>query len=318
MNLERLEYFAAVAEHLNFTRAAEDCHVAQTAISRHIAALENEVGCKLFYRTNRAVELTPAGKAFYSEIIPMLDHYRRALEKARTAYSGRASSLHLGIGQYEMGFVSQLFREFHSLFPDIALSVSQYPYSDLTRRLEDGTADVIFPHPDTVFQEDQGKFDIQQMFSSAPGLLICEETAQIRFSSLRKRSIQKKDLTEETVILLTELTGPISEQAELDRLAQAGLHPNAVTRVNSLNALFLMVKAGLGWAFVPSYLEGELPEGLILLPQKILPAQNYYSMTLKHSLNPAARLFSSGILTSQTVLNGIKKRYLRYEENEFF
>ena len=43
LNLERLEYFAAVAENLNFTRAAEDCHVAQTAISRHIAALESEV-----------------------------------------------------------------------------------------------------------------------------------------------------------------------------------------------------------------------------------------------------------------------------------
>ena len=41
LNLERLEYFAAVAENLNFTRAAEDCHVAQTAISRHIAALES-------------------------------------------------------------------------------------------------------------------------------------------------------------------------------------------------------------------------------------------------------------------------------------
>ena len=104
-------------------------------------------GVQALYRTNRAVELTPAGKAFYSEILPMLEHYRRALEKARTAYSGPASALRLGIGQFEMGFVSQLFKEFHSLFPDIRLSVSQYPYSELMRGLEDGTVDVIFSPP---------------------------------------------------------------------------------------------------------------------------------------------------------------------------
>ena len=97
MNLERLEYFAAVAENLNFTRAAEDCHVAQTAISRHIAALESEVGCKLFYRTNRAVELTPAGKAFYSEILPMLEHYRRALEKAPRPCAWESASSRWGL-----------------------------------------------------------------------------------------------------------------------------------------------------------------------------------------------------------------------------
>ena len=313
MNLERLEYFASVADHLNFTRAAEDCHVAQTAISRHIAALENEVGCKLFYRTNRAVELTPAGKAFYSEIVPMLEHYRRALEKARTAYSGRASSLHLGIGQYEMGFVSQLFREFHSLFPDIALSVSQYPYSELIRRLEDGTVDVIFPHPATILPDGQREIDVQHMFSSAPGLLVSTETAETRFSPLPKRGIQKKDLDGETVILLTEPVGPMSGESEISQLEKAGISA-AVTQVNSLNGLFLMVKAGLGIAFVPSFIETELPEGLMLLPQKLLPPQNYRSMTLKNSPNPAAGLFSKGILTSQTVMSGIKKRYLRHGE----
>ncbi len=315
MNLERLEYFSAVAEHLNFTRAAEDCHVAQTAISRHIAALENEVGCKLFYRTNRAVELTPAGKAFYSEIVPMLEHYRRALEKARTAYSGRASSLHLGIGQYEMGFVSQLFREFHSLFPDIRLSVSQYAYSDLIRRLEDGTVDVIFPHPDTCLPEGQTEIDVRRMFSSAPGLLVSAETAQTRFLAAQKRGVQKKDLDGETVILLAEPAGPMSEEAGTGQLTSAGLKPGAITPVNSLNALFLMVKAGLGCAFVPAFIEGELPDGLALLPQKILPVQSYCSMTLLNSPNPAAGLFSGGILTSQTVMSGIRKRYLRHGQH---
>ena len=313
LNLERLEYFAAVAENLNFTRAAEDCHVAQTAISRHIAALESEVGCKLFYRTNRAVELTPAGKAFYSEILPMLEHYRRALEKARTAYSGPASALRLGIGQFEMGFVSQLFKEFHSLFRDIRLSVSQYPYSELMRRLEDGTVDVIFPHPDTRLPEGQREIQVQHIFTAAPGFLISAEAADSRFSSARRRGLQARDLSGENIVLLAESAGPLSGEAGTAQLEAAGIAPASITTVNSVSALFLMVKAGLGGAFIPSFMESELPEGLALLPQKILPARAYCSMILASSPNPAAGLFSGGILTSRTVMNGIKKRYLRQE-----
>ena len=76
-----------------------------------------------------------------------------------------------------------------------------------------------------------------------------------------------------------------------------------------------MVKAGLGCAFVPAFIEGELPDGLALLPQKILPVQSYCSMTLLNSPNPAAGLFSGGILTSQTVMSGIRKRYLRHGQH---
>lgn len=310
MNLDRLEYFVAVAEHLNFTKAADACHVAQTAISRHIAALEDEIGCKLFYRTNRSVELTPAGKAFHSEIVPMLEHYRLAIEKAHSAYSGTASALHLGIGQYEMGFVSELFREFHSLFPDIQLSVGQYPYADLVKRLEDGSADVIFPHPATVIPENHVNIGIQHMFSARQGLLVSSEH-ESSFAFSRKRPVQAKDLAQETIFILTEAYGPISEASLISHMKAAGFFPAHITPVNSLNALFLMVKAGLGVAFVPAFLETELPDGLQIFSQKILPEQSYCSMTLKSSSNPAAELFANGILTSQTVMNRIKKRYLR-------
>ena len=61
MNLERLAYFAAVARHMNFTRAAEECNIAQTAMSRQISMLEDEVGFPLFERNSRSVRFTPAG-----------------------------------------------------------------------------------------------------------------------------------------------------------------------------------------------------------------------------------------------------------------
>ena len=62
MDVRQLEYFVAVAEELNFTRAAARCHVVQSALSYQIARLERENGVLLFERTSRSVRLAPAGE----------------------------------------------------------------------------------------------------------------------------------------------------------------------------------------------------------------------------------------------------------------
>lgn len=59
MNLKQIRYALAVAEELNFTRAAQRCHTVQSALSHQIAKLEEELGCTLFERTSRRVRLTP-------------------------------------------------------------------------------------------------------------------------------------------------------------------------------------------------------------------------------------------------------------------
>lgn len=64
MELQQLRYVLAVAEKRNFTRAAEQCFVVQSALSHQIKALEQELGVTLFARTSRRVELTDAGAAF--------------------------------------------------------------------------------------------------------------------------------------------------------------------------------------------------------------------------------------------------------------
>ncbi|MFE3104531.1 LysR family transcriptional regulator, partial [Nocardia tengchongensis] len=67
LDLRKLRYFAAVAEHRHFGRAAEQLYIAQPVLSRQIKAFEQELDCALLTRTTRAVELTPAGKQLYEE-----------------------------------------------------------------------------------------------------------------------------------------------------------------------------------------------------------------------------------------------------------
>lgn len=61
MNLNQLEYFISAAEHLNFTKAAKECYISQTAMTQQMQALEKTLGVKLFTRDKHHIELTPAG-----------------------------------------------------------------------------------------------------------------------------------------------------------------------------------------------------------------------------------------------------------------
>ena len=72
MDLRQLEYIVAVADELNFTRAARRCHIVQSGLSAQIAKLERELGTTVFERTSRAVRLSAAGEA-------LLPHARLAL-----------------------------------------------------------------------------------------------------------------------------------------------------------------------------------------------------------------------------------------------
>ena len=78
MEFRHLIYFVAVAERLNFSRAAEELHVAQPAISQQIRALEHELGTRLFDRAGKRIALTEAGQAF-------LPHARRILAAVEAA-----------------------------------------------------------------------------------------------------------------------------------------------------------------------------------------------------------------------------------------
>jgi len=85
VELRLYRYVAAIAEELNFTRAATKLHVAQSALSRQIRQLEDDLGTKLFERDHRGVRLTSAGEAFTAEARLTLFHAQRAVDGARAA-----------------------------------------------------------------------------------------------------------------------------------------------------------------------------------------------------------------------------------------
>jgi DNA-binding transcriptional LysR family regulator len=96
MELRHLRYFVAVAEELHFRRAAERLHVAQPAVSEQIRKLEQELGVRLFDRTQRSVGLTPAGVALLGEARLVLRRAESAVHAATDAARRAIARLHVG------------------------------------------------------------------------------------------------------------------------------------------------------------------------------------------------------------------------------
>jgi len=96
MELRHLRYFVAVAELLNFTKAAAKMHVVQPGLSRQIRDLEDELGVRLFERSSRFVGLTEAGKTFVSEARSVLQRAELAAQTVRAFATGDRGEIHLG------------------------------------------------------------------------------------------------------------------------------------------------------------------------------------------------------------------------------
>ena len=126
MELHQLRYFLAVARTKNFSRAAEQCHVAQPSLSQQIMKLEEELGERLFERTKREVSLTPAGDL-------LRVHVERVLQEVELARDGVREFRGLVRGRVVLGvlptvapyFLPQRLRAFSSRFPAVEVVVHE-------------------------------------------------------------------------------------------------------------------------------------------------------------------------------------------------
>ncbi|SDV46725.1 DNA-binding transcriptional regulator, LysR family [Chitinasiproducens palmae] len=119
-----MRQFLAVAEELNFSRAAQRLHMAQPPLTRQIHALEDELGVALFVRTARGAELTDAGRALLAEVPNILALSRRAAEQAQLAGMGLIGRLDVGI--FSAGVlqaIPQLLASFHAARPQIKIGL---------------------------------------------------------------------------------------------------------------------------------------------------------------------------------------------------
>jgi DNA-binding transcriptional LysR family regulator len=142
-DLRQMRYFVAVAEHGNFTRAADELHVAQQAVSQQIRALEATLAVTLLRRNSRRVELTPAGAVFLTDAKRLLAASDRAVRRAQAAARGEAGTLRLVYTlatAYET--TPSLLELMSKLYPQLRVSAREVYGADVADLLLGGRCDL--------------------------------------------------------------------------------------------------------------------------------------------------------------------------------
>lgn len=261
MELRHLRYFVAVAEELNFTRAAQRLHIGQPPLSTQIRDLEQEIGVSLFRRNRRKVELTEAGMRFLEHARVILARSREAAEEARRADRGE-------IGQLRVGFTSSLpftsilsdvMHRYRRDYPAVALQLREMFSLDQFSALSAGEIDVGFVRyrepelPAGITMREIGRDRLRLVVNAAHPLA---SRAEVRLAEFRDEGFIAYPAE-----IGTGLPGMFGRVCR-----DAGFEPRVVQRAREATTQIALVAAGLGVAMLPQPLECVRLERVRYLP----------------------------------------------------
>ncbi|MEQ7126646.1 LysR substrate-binding domain-containing protein [Actinopolymorpha sp. B11F2] len=260
MQIESLEVLRTVARHGSITSAARELRFTQSAVSRQIAVLEQELGAQVFDRLPRGVALTEEGQCLLTHaeaVLDRLDAARRDLEALRGLGSGR-----IRVGAFPTAVAALVpralgaFRETH---PKVSLALLEGRTPDLLERLSAGDADiaVVSAAPDKPL--DTGRYDLNHLLDEH--LLVA---VGLTHPLAHRRVVRLAELADDSFI-------PGSATDE-DTLLRASLPPDFHPRTGIVAADWTgklgCVAAGLGVALIPALARRAVPADIALLRLK--------------------------------------------------
>lgn len=245
MEIWQLRTFREIAETLNFTKASENLHLTQSAVSHQIKALEDELGVSLFLRGKRGVTLTDAGESALEHAKKILDE----AEKLRMSVSGRESGV---IGRVRVAAATQalvhlfapLFEEFMDEYRQVDLLFRTTPSTEQTvEDILNGIIDVGFASLPVY----SPNLEVEELFRDHLRLVTGPEH---RFAGMSAVSIS--DLRDERWILFER--GASIRRATDEFFKKVKLEPETALESNDADFIKIMIEHGLGISLLPSWI----------------------------------------------------------------
>ena len=264
MDLRHLRYFQAVAEDLNYARAARRLRIAQPALSRAIKELEHDLGAEVLERSRHFVRLTPAGAVLLQETALLLDGWEEALRRVRRTASGEEGELRLGyIGPPTQPFLGRLLYEYRRSSPLVSLHLEERTPERVWEMVAKGrlTAGLTRPVPS----------------HTALGLRTLVLREERLGAVLRpdhplatRRSLPWKSLAGEPLIVLARREGASLHDAILAACRHAGFMPRLARTPSVIGTVLSYTEGGAGLGIVT---DSVLPPGTPLRFVPLTPAQ---------------------------------------------
>lgn len=298
MELRQLEYFVAVVEEANFTRAAARVHISQPGVSAQIRQLERELGQPLLDRLGRTVRLTTVGSAvlpYARAILQTVAGARQAVDELTGLVRGRvAVGMVVACGVLD---VPKLLAEYHRRHPAVEITLSEANSDELIRALEDGRLDLALIG---IAGEPPAGIETHVVADEA---LVAAVARSDPWAS--RRSITLEMLQARNLISLPPGTGL---RSSLDSAcAAAGFRPRTTLEASNPTMLAELASRGLGVAILPTSVARSRPKDLraIAITRPVLRACVELAWRRDAPLVPAARAI---IEHARAVLGGAQQR----------
>ncbi len=291
MEFYQLTYFLAAAQTQNFRRAAEQCLVAQSALSRQIAALENELEVALFTRSKKRVRLTPEGEEFARYVSKALEQLQEGQQMLAQMQIGQRGTILLGcIESLTTALLPTLFAAFHQDSPHVRLKVRVAHTDELIRWVEQGEVElglVLDP------QMQSELLIIKELFRQPLHLLVSARHPLTRQGS----AVLLEEILAEPLLLLdqTSRMGQITQRI----FSQRGLPLRPLIEIESVEGLKELVRQGVGVTLtLPALIRpSQIGTDLALLPISNLTEEFLFALVYRRvgAISRAARVFINTI-----------------------
>jgi DNA-binding transcriptional LysR family regulator len=256
MEMHQVRYFLAVARTLNFTRAADECNVAQPSLTRAIKLLEGELGGDLFRRERPHAMLTPLGERMYPLLKQCYDSAQSARALAALINDGEVGALKIAVsGSIELGLILNHVNELRKNFSDVELKILRGTAPQLVEFLKSGEAELAISG---TIGDAWDRLDCWKLF---------DERFDMVFSRMHRlanqESIGLDDLKPERFLLRNHC----EKSAELaEMLRSNGLNADHRHEVSSDQDLLALLDANIGIGFLPRTVTA--PQSLVRTPVK--------------------------------------------------
>ncbi|MFC9506294.1 LysR family transcriptional regulator [Streptomyces sp. NPDC057002] len=280
MELRQLEYFVAVAEEQNFTRAAERVHISQSGVSAQIRQLERELGAELFDRSGRTATLTAAGRA-------ALDHARATLAAAGAVGQAVDEVTDLIRGRLVVGMVigctlTPLFdalSAFHRAHPGVEISLLEDNSDRLVEAVRAGTVDLALVGTATAAPE-----GLEALTLISERLVVAVPAGH---PLARQRRVVLRDLVAHPIICMPPGTGL---RTLFDRACTTqDLHPTIALQASAADAIADLATRGLGVAVLSESMATSHGDRIAARPIEDVTAPALLALVWKGSHGPAVR-----------------------------
>ncbi|WP_176590842.1 LysR family transcriptional regulator [Sphingobium sp. EM0848] len=258
MSLHKLKYFIAVAEHQSFSRAATVLNVAQSALSRHIAELEQSIGAPLLERSAHGVHMTPVGRVFFDEARDALAQVDNAFGQARLAASGSVGALAIGVNELAVRHPTVIWAltEFVKLHPAVLLKAMMMSSIEQFRALRNRQIEAGFVVERPLAMSEMDHLPIARddfvlaLHKDHP--LVAHQTVAVA------------DLMDEPFVAISAERHWLSQSKLLARCHASGFTPQPVIQVDSERLQIALVREKMGLGFVNASVRFTLPSDVVL------------------------------------------------------